>query len=123
MKSFLTKFMAIAAIVTLFAACKEEPTTKYTYGGKDSDGDYLTLNIDEATSSYELYYGESKKDTNYTEFSAGTYVLKASVSSDDKQMECSDKDGETKFTMIVASDGKKVSYNNGDGYSFTLSKK
>ncbi|MBO4370709.1 MAG: hypothetical protein J5808_05030 [Paludibacteraceae bacterium] len=118
------KFIALVASVAMFAACSnEEPGADVitTYGGNDSDGDYVTMIVNETQSTYELFYGESKKDENYEAFSNGTFTLK----NNGTIMSCADVDGETTFDITV--DGKKLKYDNGeegdDAYSFELKKK
>ena len=117
------KFFALIASVAMFAACSnEEPGDVITtYGGNDSDGDYVTMIVNETQGTYDLFYGESKKDENYEAFSNGTFTLK----NNGTIMSCTDVDGETTFDITV--DGKKLTYDNGEegdaAYSFELKKK
>lgn len=132
MKKFILNAMCVLAAAMAFTSCdkSEEPDNTVTYGGKDSDGDYVTLVVNEEAKTYDLYYGESKKDENYQAFSNGTYVLESSLSGD-SNMKCADADGVTTFTIIISKDGNKASYSveddpeteENEAYSFELKKK
>ena len=131
MKKFLVNACVMLAAVAGFTSCEgsEEPTEEEvysfelslkdsdaeagtrTYQGKDSDGDYLTMVIDVNNETYDLYYGESKRDENTQTFSKGTYTLEASITGDNI-MKCTDEDATTTFSVTVEKDGKKISYTN-----------
>lgn len=120
MKNFILKSFAVLALVLALAACKNDSTVT-TYGGKDSDGDYLTMVLTSDNSKYEIYFGESKNDKNYKMFSKGTYVYQ----NNGTILLCSDSDGKTKFSITV--NGNKLIYDNGEAddehYAFELKKK
>lgn len=122
MKKFIVSAFALLATVVCFNSCSGEDVEEkltftlelkstedgvQTFGGKDSDGDYLTMLVNEEAKTYELFWGESKKAENFEEFSTGTFTIEAGLS-DDKVMKCSDNDGETKFDLIVKNNGKKL---------------
>lgn len=138
MKNVIFKALTIVALIAAFTSCKKEEPTEgektvvETYGGKDSDGDYLTLVLTTVTetkkgvtetksATYELYYGESKKSEDYNEFSKGTFK----VENGGAILTFNDEDGKTTFQMVA--DGKKLKYDNGeigeDHYAFELTKK
>ncbi|MCQ2335735.1 MAG: hypothetical protein MJ010_00945 [Paludibacteraceae bacterium] len=139
MKNVFFKVLTIMAMVAVLASCKkDEPktdpvtgdvTTEVTYGGKDSDDDYLTMILTTVTTkegttksqTYDLFWGESKKDPNYEKFSDGKFTYENGGAI----LSCKDNDGETSFMIVV--DGKKLKYNNGeigeDYYAFELTKK
>ena len=99
MKKFIVSAFALLATVVCFNSCSGEDVEEkltftlelkstedgvQTFGGKDSDGDYLTMLVNEEAKTYELFWGESKKAENFEEFSTGTFTIEAGLSDGDE---------------------------------------
>ena len=89
------------------------------YRGWDSDGAYLSMFLNQANKTYEIYISSSEADQNLEVFSKGTY----SISNEGTTMICNDDEG---FSFDIAVDGNRLTFHNGklgfQAYSFELEK-